>query len=90
MEFKSDQICKSLIALLMAIALTIVGPGIAQAIPNTVRYTESGPPIQINSGLNFSGGLEYGDGELHHQRSNRTRLALGHFWHCRAILDWSQ
>ncbi|NEP90556.1 MAG: hypothetical protein F6K18_29140 [Okeania sp. SIO2C2] len=66
------KLCKSLIAVFMAIALTIVGPGIAQATPNTVTYIEGSPPIQINSGLNFSGGLKYADGELRFSLSNGT------------------
>ncbi|GGA24333.1 putative Ig domain-containing protein [Okeania sp. KiyG1] len=56
----------------MAIALTIVGPGMAQATPNTVTYIEGSPPIPINSSLNFSCGLEYGDGELRFSLSNGT------------------
>ncbi|NEQ36814.1 MAG: hypothetical protein F6K40_11215 [Okeania sp. SIO3I5] len=66
------QLCKSLIALLMAIAFTIVGSDIAQATSNTVKYTENGLPISINSGLNFSGGLQYADGELRFSLKNGT------------------
>lgn len=68
----SEQLFKSLMAALMAIAFTIVGSGAAWAQPYTVRYREGGPPIPVSTNLNFSGGLEYGDGELRFSLSNGT------------------
>ncbi len=66
MEFKIEQLFKSLMALLMAIIFTMVTPGIAQAQPNTIRYTEGGPPVTISDRLDFS------DGELRFSLGNGT------------------
>lgn len=66
------QLFKSLMVFLMVIVLAIAGSDMAWAQPYTVRYIEGGPPIPVSSGLYFSGGLEYGDGEVRFSLSNGT------------------
>lgn len=67
-----QKLLKSLITILMAIALTIGEPAMAQTSPKSVTYIQGGPPIPISSGVSFSGGLEYADGQLRFSLSNGT------------------
>ncbi|MEM9540261.1 MAG: cadherin-like domain-containing protein [Cyanobacteria bacterium P01_E01_bin.42] len=69
-QFK--QYLKLLVGIVLAIALAIASPNTAFAQTKTLTYTEGKSPVRVSDSIAFSGGLQYGDGELRFSLRNGT------------------
>ncbi|MBP0019497.1 MAG: hypothetical protein J7647_18340 [Cyanobacteria bacterium SBLK] len=72
MNRRFEQYLKLLVGVVLTIALAIATPSRALAQTKTPTYTEGGPPVRVSDGITFSGGLQYGDGELRFSLRNGT------------------